>query len=57
MMKCKKCKEKLEVKRMCRRVRMRCSGCGHEYQIHEVASELDQATEEILERYTAIIYD
>ena len=26
-------------------------------QIHEVASELDQETEEILERYTAIIYD
>lgn len=42
---------------MCRRVRMRCTGCGEEYQIHEVANELDQETEAILERYTAIIYD
>ncbi len=42
---------------MCRRVRMRCTICGHEYQIHEVASELDKETEEKLEKYTAIIYD
>ncbi|SDO97578.1 hypothetical protein SAMN05660330_01496 [Desulforhopalus singaporensis] len=42
---------------MCRKVRMRCTSCGKEYQIHEVASELDRKTEEILERYTAIIYD
>ncbi len=56
-MKCKKCSGKLEVHRMCRRVRMRCTACGLEYQIHEVASELDKETEEILERYTAIIYD
>ncbi len=56
-MKCKKCSEKLAVHRMCRRVRMRCTVCGQEYHIHEVASELDKETEEILERYTAIIYD
>ena len=42
---------------MCRRVRMRCTVCKQEYQIHEVASELDKETEEILERYTSIIYD
>lgn len=36
---------------------MRCTRCSHEYQIHEVASELDQETVEILEKYTAIIYD
>lgn len=42
---------------MCRRVRMRCTECGAEYQIHEVAADLDAETEQILERYTAIIYD
>lgn len=36
---------------------MRCTACKHEYQIQEVASEMDRETEEILERYTAIIYD
>lgn len=56
-MKCKKCDGKLEVHRMCRRVRMRCTSCRHEYQIHEVAKDLDQETETILEKYTAIIYD
>ena len=56
-MKCKKCSAKLEVHRMCRRIRMRCTGCKQEYQIHEVASQLDRETEEILEKYTAIIYD
>jgi|GEM_PF-1694710 len=43
-MKCKKCSAKLEVHRMCRRVRMRCTGCRQEYQIHEVAGELDRET-------------
>lgn len=56
-MRCKKCKGKLEVTRMCRRVRMKCTRCGHEYQIHEVADQLDSETEAILERYTSIIYD
>ncbi len=42
---------------MCRRVRMRCTVCGVEYQIHEVADKLDKETEEILAKYTAIIYD
>jgi uncharacterized Zn finger protein len=42
---------------MCRRVRMKCTSCGKEYQIHEVAADLDPETEKILERYTAIIYD
>ena len=56
-MKCRKCEGTLEVLRMCRRVRMRCQKCGQEYQIHEVASDLDPATEAILERYTTIIYD
>jgi len=57
MMHCKKCKGKLEVLRMCRKIRMRCTCCGKEYQIHEVADLLDRETEEILERYTSIIYD
>lgn len=57
MMKCRKCDSKLEVVRMCRRVRMRCTGCGHEYQIHEVADQMDKETEELLENYTVIVYD
>ena len=57
MMECKKCQGKLEVARSCRRVRMRCQKCGHEFQIHEVADILDAETEEILARYTAIVYD
>ena len=56
-MQCRKCTERLEVHRSCRRIRLRCTGCGHEYHIHEVASDLDRETEELLERFTAIIYD
>ena len=56
-MHCKKCKGELEVLRMCRKIRMRCRECGKEYQINEIADQLDSDTEEILERYTAIIYD
>ena len=56
-MKCRKCSEKLEVLRQCRRIRLRCTGCRREYQIHEVASDLDPETEAILERYTVLIYD
>ena len=54
---CKECEGKLEVHRMCRRIRMRCTKCGKEYKIHEVASDMDRETEEMLERYTVIIYD
>ena len=57
MMKCKKCSAQLEVQRMCRKIRMRCTGCNHEYQIHEIADELDRENEKILEKYTTIIYD
>ena len=56
-MQCKKCQGKLEVQRACRRVRMKCTACGHEYQIHEVADQLDEETEAILERWTCIVYD
>ncbi len=56
-MQCKQCKGKLEVARSCRRLRMRCRKCGTEYQIHEVASELDNDTIAVLERYTVLIYD
>lgn len=45
------------MQRACRRVRMKCTACGHEYQIHEVADQLDEETEAILERWTCIIYD
>jgi hypothetical protein len=54
---CKECKEKLEILRMCRKVRMQCKGCGKEYQIHEIADQLDRETEEMLAPYTTIIYD
>ncbi|MBT8360164.1 MAG: hypothetical protein KJO32_04350 [Deltaproteobacteria bacterium] len=47
----------LEVRRLCRRIRMYCSTCDKEFFIHEIADQLDQETEEILERYNAIIYD
>ncbi len=56
-MECPNCSEKLEVHRMCRRVRMRCTGCKKEYHIHEVADQLDDETEEKLSMYTSIIYD
>lgn len=57
-MQCKKCRVgKLEVARSCWRVRMRCQNCGKEFQIHEVADILDEETEELLSKYTSIIYD
>ena len=56
-MHCRKCQGKLEIARSCRRIRMRCTRCHHEYRIHEVADLLDRETEEKLEGYTAIIYD
>lgn len=56
-MQCKKCDGKLEVLRMCRRIRLRCLQCRHEFQVHEVADRLDRETEAVLERYTCIIYD
>jgi hypothetical protein len=56
-MQCKKCNGKLEILRMCRKIRLQCKKCGREYQIHEIADQLDRETEEILERYTTIIYD
>ncbi len=56
-MQCKECNGLLEVARSCRKVRMRCKKCGREYQIQEVADRLDAETEEILARYTSIIYD
>jgi hypothetical protein len=55
--KCKECGKTLKVHRRCRQVRLKCSGCQKEYQIHEVAAELDRETEMELERFTCIIYD
>jgi len=56
-MNCEKCGEKLEVVRRCRQVRLRCTGCKKEFQVHEVASRLDSETEALLNQYTTIIYD
>jgi hypothetical protein len=55
-MKCRKCKGNLEILRMCGKIRMQCKDCRHEYQIHEVADQLDPETEKILEHYPSIIY-
>lgn len=56
-MKCKECDHQLKVLRRCRQVRLQCCGCKKEYQIHEIAAELDPETEAELERFTCIIYD
>ena len=56
-MRCPKCDGRLEVVRRCRQVRLRCRACHHEFQVHELAAQLDAETESILERYTCIIYD
>ncbi len=56
-MQCKKCGTPLEVLRRCGQVRLKCPGCGREYQIHEVAADLDPQTEAELERFPCIIYD
>jgi len=56
-MQCNKCNGKLEVARSCRRIRLRCTQCKTEYQIHEIADKLDSDMEEELARYTVLIYD
>ena len=56
-MKFNQCGHKLEIVRRCRQVCLKCIGCNHEYQVHEVAADLDPETEELLARYTCIIYD
>jgi len=56
-MKCPDCQGELAVLRQCRRVRLKCGECGREFRIHELAVQLDEQTEKILARYTAIIYD
>ncbi len=55
--KCRECSANLEVLRLCSRIRMRCSKCHREYQIHEIAGDLDPETEKLLENYTVLIYD
>ena len=56
-MKCKTCSGPLEVLKRCGSIQMRCSQCGETFAIHEVVDQLDSHTEEILERYNAIVYD
>ncbi|HET97795.1 MAG TPA: hypothetical protein ENN98_03720 [Desulfurivibrio alkaliphilus] len=56
-MTCPACEGPLNILRSCRRVRMACAGCQRQYQIHEVADRLDERAEEVLSRWTAIIYD
>ncbi len=56
-MTCPRCDGHLELLRTCSRLRMRCSACNEEFRIHEVADQIDQQTEELLDRFNAIIYD
>ena len=56
-MKCRQCDGELRVERRCRQVRLRCADCRKEYQIHEVAADLDATIEAELARYTCLIYD
>ena len=57
MMECKECQGRLEVLRACWKIRLKCRKCNKEFQIHEVADQLDAETEELLERYPSINYD
>ncbi len=57
MMKCKKCQGPLEVDRVCRAVQVRCSKCKGRFKISEVADQLDEETELLLEKYNVIVYD
>lgn len=55
---CPQCDQgRLGVLRSCGRVRLCCNQCSHQFQIHEVADRLDDRAEEILSRWTCIIYD
>ena len=57
-MQCRQCgHDKLEIVRRCKQVRLRCEKCGREHRIHELAAELDPATEKLLEQHNCIIYD
>ncbi|MFU8818725.1 MAG: dual CXXC motif small (seleno)protein [Desulfurivibrio sp.] len=56
-MTCPTCAGLLDILRSCGRVRMGCRQCQRQYQIHEVADRLDERAEEVLSRWTAIIYD
>lgn len=56
-MKCVHCGGRLEILRVCRSIKMRCSRCDRTYAIGEVIHLLDEQTLDILERYNVIIYD
>lgn len=56
-MTCPRCEGRLELLRTCSRLRMLCSVCGKEFRLHEIADQIDTETEEMLNRFNAIIYD
>ncbi|MDZ7641181.1 MAG: dual CXXC motif small (seleno)protein [Desulfurivibrio sp.] len=56
-MRCPNCEGQLSIRRSCGRVRMSCGDCQRQYRIHEVADRLDEQAEEVLSRWTSIIYD
>jgi hypothetical protein len=54
---CRKCDGRLEILRICSRVLVQCVECKHKYHIHEVVDQLDSETENLLNRYTCLVYD
>ncbi len=56
-MKCEQCGGRLELLRVCRSVKMKCSGCSRIFPIGEVIQQLDEQTLEKLTAYNVIIYD
>jgi len=56
-MQCRQCDGALEILRVCRSIKIRCSSCGQVYSIGEVIDLLDEPTLEKLAAYNVIIYD
>lgn len=56
-MKCAHCGGRLEILRVCRSVKMKCSGCYRTFPIGDVIHLLDEQTLLKLEMYNVIVYD
>ena len=56
-MQCRECDGALEILRVCRSIKIRCSSCERVYSIGEVIDLLDEPTLEKLAAYNVIIYD
>jgi hypothetical protein len=56
-MTCKHCGGKLEILRVCRSVKMKCTECRRTFSIGQVIHLLDEQTLLKLEAYNVVIYD